>query len=39
MLSTKAITQKYGNKPFYIIVKNMLDKAKELKKDINEIKE
>ena len=32
-------SQKHGNKPFYIIIKNMLDKAKELKKDINEIKE
>ena len=32
-------SQKHGNKPFYIIIKNMIDKAKELKKDINEIKE
>lgn len=32
-------SQKHGNKPFYIIIKNMLDKAKELKKDIGEIKE
>ena len=32
-------SQKHGNKPFYTIIKNMLDKAKELKKDINEIKE
>lgn len=32
-------SQKHGNKPFYIVIKNMLDKAKELKKDINEIKE
>lgn len=32
-------SQKHGNKPFYIIIKNILDKAKDLKKDINEIKE
>ena len=32
-------SQKHGNKPFYVIIKNALDKAKELKKDINEIKE
>lgn len=32
-------SQKHGNKPFYIILKNVLEKAKELKKDINEIKE
>ena len=32
-------SQKHGNKPFYVIIKNMIDKAKELKKDINEIKE
>ena len=31
-------SQKHGNKPFYVILKNALDKAKELKKDINEIK-
>ena len=31
-------SQKHGNKPFYIIIKNILDKAKDLKKDINEIK-
>mgnify|MGYP006346726987 FL=1 len=27
-------SQKHGNKPFYVIIKNALDKAKELKKDI-----
>lgn len=32
-------SQKHGNKPFYMILKNILSKAKELKKDINEIKE
>lgn len=32
-------SQKHGNKPFYVILKNILDKAKDLKKDINEIKE
>ena len=32
-------SQKHGNKPFYVIIKNLLDKAKDLKKDINEIKE
>jgi len=32
-------SQKHGNKPFYVIIKNILDKAKDLKKDINEIKE
>ena len=32
-------SQKHGNKPFYVIIKNILDKAKELKKDINGIKE
>ena len=32
-------SQKHGNKPFYVIIKNLLDKAKELKKDINGIKE
>lgn len=32
-------SQKHGNKPFYVILKNVLDKAKDLKKDINEIKE
>jgi len=32
-------SQKHGNKPFYVILKNALDKAKDLKKDINEIKE
>ena len=32
-------SQKHGNKPFYVIIKNLLDKAKELKKDINEIKD
>ena len=31
-------SQKHGNKPFYVILKNALDKAKDLKKDINEIK-
>lgn len=32
-------SQKQGNKPFYIILKNVLEKAKELKKDINQIKD
>ena len=32
-------SQKHGNKPFYVILKNVLEKAKDLKKDINEIKE
>lgn len=32
-------SQKHGNKPFYVIIKNILDKAKDLKKDINEIKD
>lgn len=32
-------SQKHGNKPFYIILKNLLNRAKDLKKDINEIKE
>ena len=32
-------SQKHGNKPFYVIIKNILEKAKDLKKDINEIKE
>ena len=37
--SIDGTSQKHGNKPFYIIVKNMLGKAKELKKDINEMQE
>ncbi len=32
-------SQKHGNKSFYYIIKNLMSKAKELKKDINEIKE
>lgn len=32
-------SQKHGNKPFYVTLKHILSKAKELKKDINEIKE
>lgn len=32
-------SQKHGNKPFYLLIKNLMSKAKELKKDINEIKE
>ena len=32
-------SQKHGNKPFYEIIKDILNKAKDLKKDINEIKE
>lgn len=32
-------SQKHGNKPFYVILKNLLKKAKDLKKDINEIKD
>ena len=32
-------SQKHGNKPFYVIIKNILEKAKKKKKDINEIKE
>lgn len=32
-------SQKLGNKSFYFTIKNLMTKAKELKKDINEIKE
>lgn len=32
-------SQKLGNKSFYFTIKNFIGKAKELKKDINEIKE
>lgn len=32
-------SQKLGNEPFYFIIKNLIEKAKKLKKDINEIKE
>lgn len=32
-------SQKRGNQPFYIVIKCILEKAKDLKKDINEIKE
>ena len=32
-------SQKLGNKSFYFTIKNLMSKAKELKKDINEIKE
>ena len=32
-------SQKLGNKSFYFTIKNFMNKAKELKKDINEIKE
>jgi phage-related holin len=31
-------SQKLGNKPFYNIIKNLLQKLKSLKQDINEIK-
>ena len=31
-------SQKLGNKPFYNIIKNLLQKLKDLKQDINEIK-
>lgn len=32
-------SQKLGNKPFICILKDLMQKAKDLKKDINEIKE
>ena len=32
-------SQKLGNKSFYFTIKNLISKAKDLKKDINEIKE
>lgn len=32
-------SQKLGNKSFYFTIKNLLTKLKDLKKDINEIKE
>jgi len=32
-------SQKLGNKSFYIIIKNLMQKTKSLKKDINEITE
>ena len=32
-------SQKLGNKSFYFTIKNLMSKAKDLKKDINEIKE
>ena len=32
-------SQKHGNEPFYVIVKNLMSKAKDIKKDINEINE
>ena len=32
-------SQKLGNKSFYFTIKNLMTKAKDLKKDINEIKE
>ena len=32
-------SQKHGNEPFYIIVKKLMSKAKDIKKDINEIQE
>lgn len=32
-------SQKHGNEPFYVIVKKLMSKAKDIKKDINEIKE
>ena len=31
-------SQKLGNKSFYFTIKNLMTKAKDLKKDINEIK-
>lgn len=39
VISIDKTSQKQGNKPFYIILKNVLEKAKELKKDINQIKD
>jgi hypothetical protein len=32
-------SQKLGNKSFYFLIKDLMTKAKDLKKDINEIKE
>lgn len=32
-------SQKLGNQSFYFLIKNLMTKAKDLKKDINEIKE
>lgn len=32
-------SQKHGNEPFYVIVKKLMSKAKDIKKDINEIQE
>ena len=32
-------SQKHGNKPFYLLIKDLMSKAKELKKDINEMQE
>ena len=32
-------SQKLGNKSFYFTIKNLLTKLKDLKKDINEMKE
>ena len=32
-------SQKLGNKSFYFTIKNLMSKAKDLKKDINEIRE
>jgi hypothetical protein len=31
-------SQKLGNKSFYFIIKSIISKAKDLKKDINELK-
>ena len=32
-------SQKHGNEPFYVIVKKLMSRAKDIKKDINEIQE
>jgi hypothetical protein len=32
-------SQKHGNEPFYVIIKNLMTKAKEFKKDINDLKD
>ena len=33
------LIKKLGNKSFYFTIKNLMSKAKDLKKDVNEIKE
>lgn len=32
-------SQKHGNEPFYVIVKKLMSRAKDIKKDINEMQE